>query len=72
MEMRMVSVSHLIYFLIFYFLFFITNIPNFIYLAYTDSKHKETIEHDFSNHFKKTFIKTYEEDKLRNSIIIRK
>lgn len=41
-------------------------------LEFDENKKKETLEHDFENHYKKSFMKTYEEDRLRHKIIIRK
>lgn len=35
-------------------------------------KKKETLQHDYSNHYKKSFMKTYEEIKLKQNHIIRK
>lgn len=39
---------------------------------FDNSKKKETLDHDFSNHYKKSFMKTYEENRIKHKIIIRK
>lgn len=39
---------------------------------YSYDKKKNTIDHDFDNHYKKSFMKTYEENKLMHKNILRK
>jgi hypothetical protein len=39
---------------------------------YNTDKKRSTIDHDFNNHYKKSFIKTYEESKISHKIILRK
>ena len=39
---------------------------------YNSDKKTTTIDHDFGNHYKKSFMKTYEENKIMHSIILRK
>lgn len=39
---------------------------------YTTQKKKSTIDHEFDNHYQKSFMKTYEENKIAHQIILRK
>jgi hypothetical protein len=43
-----------------------------LYLDFDGQKKKETLGCDFTNHYKKSFMKTYEENLIRHKIIIRK
>lgn len=43
-----------------------------IIIEFGKEKEKETNDVDFSNHYRKTFMKTYEESKIKHKIIIRK
>jgi hypothetical protein len=60
------KINIIIYIIIFILYLFI------LILEYDKYKNKETLEHDFGNHFKKSFMKTYEEDRIKHGIIIRK
>jgi hypothetical protein len=39
---------------------------------FDNEKKKETLDRDFTNHYKKSEMKTYEENLIRHKIIIRK
>ncbi len=39
---------------------------------YSTEKKTNTIDHSFDNHYKKSFMKTYEENKIMHQIILRK
>jgi hypothetical protein len=41
-------------------------------IEFNDLKKKEVIEKDFTHNYKKSFIKTYEDEKIKHKIIIRK
>ena len=49
-----------------------TILVNSIILEFNNYKLKETMNHNFSNHYKKSEMKTYEEQLHKFKIIIRK